>query len=88
MNRFSFLSSKRAEESSSIGSIWQSVRPTVDLVKIYRSPLLTGMLNRGQERDVLLRLSVDDRPLRVTFVCASFSIQRHVSKCFTPHIML
>lgn len=53
-----------------------------------RSPLLTGISNRGQEQDVLLRQSVDDRPLGATFVCASFSIQRHVSKCFTPHIML
>lgn len=44
-----------------------------------RRPLLTGISSRGQEQ------SVDDR---ATIVCASFSIQRHVSQCFTPHIML
>lgn len=75
----------------SIDSIWQSMRATVGCVKIYRHGqrrVASSMpFQMGAGTNVLLGQSVDDQPLQ-TLLSVFSNIQRHVSKGFTPHIML
>lgn len=52
------------------------------------SPDITGIPNKRQTQPLLLAQYVGAFPWRAAFVPISCSIQRHVLKCFTPHIAL